>query len=182
MIRVFRVSSRLKFLSALHGHTVCGKLPHPVFSKQMPNKFKGTAAQERALSAYVKLERAASSAFAYARVGLGEEGLTLSQFAVLEALYHVGPQHLGDLARRILTSSGNLTLVIDNLQKRGLVKREQQGKDKRFVVAAITPAGGRLIRRIFPDHARRITEMMGRLKPEEQEALGDLCRKLGKGS
>jgi MarR family 2-MHQ and catechol resistance regulon transcriptional repressor len=147
----------------------------------MPGKFKGTSAQERALSAYVKLERAASAAFAYARVGLEEEGLTLSQFAVLEALYHVGSQTLGDLARRILTSSGNLTLVIDNLKKRGLVKREQQGKDKRFVLAAITPAGARLIKRIFPEHARRITDMMGRLTPEEQEKLGDLCRKLGKG-
>jgi len=147
----------------------------------MPGKFKGTPAQERALSAYVKLERAAGAAFAYARGGLEEEGLTLSQFAVLEALYHVGPQCLGDLARRILTSSGNLTLVVDNLRKRGLVKREQQGKDKRFVVATITPAGAKLMERIFPEHARRITEIMGRLQPEEQESLGDLCRKLGKG-
>jgi len=147
----------------------------------MPSKFKGTPAQQRALSAYVKLERAASTAFAYARVGLEEEGLTLSQFAVMEALYHVGPQNLGDLARRILTSSGNLTLVIDNLQKRGLVSRQQQGKDKRFVLAAITPAGAKLIKRIFPDHARRITEVMSRLKSEEQNQLGDLCRKLGKG-
>lgn len=153
----------------------------PQFVKAMSNKFKGTPAQERALSSYVKLERAASAAFAYARIGLEEEGLTLSQFAVLEALFHVGPQCLGDLARRILTSSGNLTLVIDNLQKRGLVKREQQGKDKRFVLATITPSGAKLIERIFPDHARRITEIMGRLTLEEQESLGDLCRKLGKG-
>jgi MarR family transcriptional regulator, 2-MHQ and catechol-resistance regulon repressor len=148
----------------------------------MPNKFKGTPAQERALRTYVKLERAASAAFAYARIGLEEEGLTLSQFAVLEALHHVGPQCLGELARRILTSSGNLTLVIDNLQKRGLVKREQRGKDKRFVLAAITPAGAKLIKRIFPAHASRITEILGRLSPEEQERLGDLCRKLGKGA
>lgn len=147
----------------------------------MPNKFKGTPAQERALSTYVKLERAASAAFAYARVGLGGKGLTLSQFAVLEALYHVGPQCLGELARRILTSSGNLTLVIDNLQKRGLVKREQPGKDKRFVLASITPAGEKLIANIFPEHARRITEVMARLEPNEQDQLGDLCRKLGKG-
>jgi MarR family 2-MHQ and catechol resistance regulon transcriptional repressor len=147
----------------------------------MPGKFKGTPAQERALSTYVKLERAASTAFAYARIGLEEEGLTLSQFAVLEALYHVGSQCLGDLARRILTSSGNLTLVIDNLQKRGLVKREQQGNDKRFVLASITPAGEKLIARIFPEHARRITEVMSRLKAHEQEELGVLCRKLGKG-
>jgi MarR family transcriptional regulator, 2-MHQ and catechol-resistance regulon repressor len=158
----------------------CGGNSEPGSSK-MPGKFKGTPAQQRALSAYVKLERAASAAFAYARVGLEEEGLTLSQFAVLEALYHVGPQNLGDLARRILTSSGNLTLVIDNLQKRGLVTRQQQGTDKRFVVAAITPPGAKLIKRIFPDHARRITGVMSRLKPEEQNQLGDLCRKLGKG-
>jgi MarR family 2-MHQ and catechol resistance regulon transcriptional repressor len=147
----------------------------------MIKRFKGTLAQERALSAYVKLERAAGAAFAYARVGLEEEGLTLSQFAVLEALYHLGPLFLGDLARRILTSSGNLTLVVDNLQKRGLVKRKQQGKDKRFILAAITPAGTKLIARIFPEHARRITEIMARLKPDEQQRLGDLCRKLGKG-
>ena len=147
----------------------------------MPKKFRGTPAQERALSAYVKLERAASSAFAYARIGLEEEGLTLSQFAVLEALFHVGPQCLGELARRILTSSGNLTLVINNLQKRGLVKKEQQGKDKRFVLAYVTPAGEKLITKIFPEHARRITEIMSRLKPDEQSQLGDLCRKLGKG-
>jgi MarR family 2-MHQ and catechol resistance regulon transcriptional repressor len=147
----------------------------------MIKRFKGTPAQERALSAYVKLERAAGAAFAYARVGLEEEGLTLSQFAVLEALYHLGPLFLGDLARRILTSSGNLTLVVDNLQRRGLVKRKQQGKDKRFVLATITPSGKKLIARIFPEHARRITEVMSRLKPDEQERLGDLCRKLGKG-
>ncbi|HEX4603615.1 MAG TPA: MarR family transcriptional regulator [Candidatus Angelobacter sp.] len=147
----------------------------------MPKKFKGTPAQERALSAYVKLERAASAAFAYARVGLEEEGLTLSQFAVLEALFHVGPQCLGELARRILTSSGNLTLVVDNLQKRGLVRRDHPGKDKRFVLASITPAGEKLIARIFPEHARRITEILGRLKADEQMQLGDLCRKLGKG-
>jgi MarR family transcriptional regulator, 2-MHQ and catechol-resistance regulon repressor len=147
----------------------------------MLKKFKGTPTQERALSAYVKLERAASAAFAYARIGLEEEGLTLSQFAVLEALVHVGPQCLGDLARRILTSSGNLTLVINNLQKRGLVKKEQQGKDKRFVLAYVTPGGEKLIAKIFPEHARRITEIMSRLKPDEQAQLGDLCRKLGKG-
>src|SRR4029077_12466185 len=99
-----------------------GKLPPFDFVRlpstpiQMIKRFKGTPAQERTLSAYVKLERAAGAAFAYARVGLEEEGLTLSQFAVLEALYHLGPLFLGDLARRILTSSGNLTLVIDNLQ------------------------------------------------------------------
>src|SRR5258707_1322500 len=147
----------------------------------MSRNFKGTPAEERALSAFVKLARATNTALAYTRVGLDQAGLSQGQFAVLEALYHVGPLCLGDLARRILTSSGNLTLVIDNLEKRGLVKREQQGKDKRFVLACITPAGEKLIAKIFPEHARRITEVMGRLKADDQEQLGQLCRKLGKG-
>lgn len=148
----------------------------------MKSTFKGTKAEKRALSAYVKLERAANAAMAFARVGLEEAGLSLGQFAVLEALYHVGPLYLGDLARRILTSSGNLTLVVDNLEKRGLVKRRQPLKDKRFVLATITPAGRKLIGRIFPAHAERITSVMGRLTATEQEKLGALCRKLGTGA
>jgi MarR family 2-MHQ and catechol resistance regulon transcriptional repressor len=147
----------------------------------MSRNFKGTAREERALSSYIKLARAANSAMGYAREGLENAGLTYGQFAVLEALFHVGPLCLGDLARRILTSSGNLTLVIDNLEKRGLVKRQQQGKDKRFVRATITPAGRRLISRIFPQHSQRIVEVMGRLTVAEQEQLGRLCRKLGTG-
>ncbi|MGE5323166.1 MAG: MarR family winged helix-turn-helix transcriptional regulator [Actinomycetota bacterium] len=147
----------------------------------MNKRSKSGLRRERALNAYVKLARAANTAMAYARVGLEDADLTLSQFAVLEALYHVGPQNLGDLARRILTSSGNLTLVVDNLEKRGLVKRRQQGKDKRFVRASITPAGRKLIARIFPQHSQRIVEVMGRLTVAEQEQLGRLCRKLGTG-
>lgn len=133
------------------------------------------------MNAYVKLARAANTAMAYARVGLEDADLTLSQFAVLEALYHVGPQNLGDLARRILTSSGNLTLVVDNLEKRGLAKRRQEGKDKRFIMATITPAGRKLMAKIFPRHSRRILEVMERLSPTEQMQLGHLCRKLGTG-
>lgn len=147
----------------------------------MSRNFKGSQREERALDSYVKLARAANSALAYARVGLDDAGLTSSQFAVLEALYHVGPLCLGDLARRILTSSGNLTLVIDNLEKRGLVRRRHQGKDKRFILATITPAGRKLIARIFPEHSRRIVEVMARLSPSEQDRLGRLCRKLGVG-
>lgn len=147
----------------------------------MKKKSTSNSAEERALGAYIKLARAANTAMAYARVGLEDAGLTLGQFAVLEALYHVGPLNLGDLAKRVLTSGGNLTMVIDNLEKRGLVRRRQRGKDKRFVLASITAGGRRLISRIFPQHARRIMEVMARLGPSDQDALAKLCRKLGTG-
>lgn len=135
----------------------------------------------RALAVYIKLARAANTTQIYAKTGLEESGLSYSQFAVLEALHHLGPLFLGDLARRILRSSGNLTLVLDNLEKRGLVKRRQKGNDKRFVLATITAAGSRLIAKIFPNHARQIAQVMNRLTASEQEQLGRLCKKLGTG-
>ena len=147
----------------------------------MGRNFKGSPAEEGALDTYIKLVRASNTAMAYAKAGLESAGLSYSQFAVLEALYHLGPLHLGELARRILKSSGNLTLVVNNLEKRGLVKRQQQGEDKRFFLATITPAGRKLIAKIFPSHARQIVEVMERLTPTEQIQLAGLCRKLGKG-
>jgi MarR family 2-MHQ and catechol resistance regulon transcriptional repressor len=147
----------------------------------MALKFKGGAEEERALGVFVKLARAANTVLTFANGDLESAGLSPSQFAVLEALHHVGPLCLGDLAKRILKSSGNLTLVVDNLEKRGLVQRQKQGEDKRFILATITPAGENLIAGIFPGHARRITEIMARLTPAEQEQLAALCRKLGKG-
>ncbi|HLJ86984.1 MAG TPA: MarR family transcriptional regulator [Candidatus Angelobacter sp.] len=147
----------------------------------MAKNYQGEPAEELSLGTYIKLIRASNTALNYTKTALDNVGLSTSQFAVLEALHHVGPLCLGDLARRILKSSGNLTLVVDNLEKRGLAKRKQEGDDKRFTMATITPAGRKLIARIFPEHSRQISEIMSRLTPDEQETLGVLCRKLGKG-
>jgi len=138
--------------------------------------------QQRALGAYVKLLRASESVHGEAMRSLAEEDITPSQFAVLEALYHVGPMCLSVLADKILKTSGNLTMVVGNLEKRGLVTRQQSTHDRRFVSAAITEKGKKLIARIFPEHATRITELMNRLTPREQETLAELCLKLGKNS
>jgi MarR family 2-MHQ and catechol resistance regulon transcriptional repressor len=146
----------------------------------MPRHFHGTPRQERALSAYVKLLRASETVHTEATRSLAGEGLTLSQFAVLEALYHIGPLCLTELAQKILKTSGNLTMVTGNLQTRGLITRQQQSQDRRFVTVAITEKGRRLMDRIFPLHLERIVELMNRLSPAHQEELGRLCRRLGK--
>ena len=98
--------------------------------------FHGTARQERALDAYVKLLRAADTVDAFLMSQLESSGLTPSQFAVLEALYHIGPLCLGELARKLLKTSGNLTMVVGNLRKRGLVTRTRQDADKRFYLVS----------------------------------------------
>lgn len=146
----------------------------------MPRHFHGAPREERALSAYVKLLRASETVHAEATRSLAQEELSSSQFAVLEALYHVGPMCLTELAHKILKTSGNLTMVVGNLEKRGLVARQRSTRDRRFVGVAITEKGRKLIARIFPVHLQRIVELMDRLSPAQQEDLARLCRKLGK--
>lgn len=142
--------------------------------------FHGTPRQERALSTYVKLLRASETLHTEATRSLAGTDLSSSQFAVLEALYHVGPLCLSDLARKILKTSGNLTMVAKNLEKQGLVVRQQSAQDRRFISLAITEKGRKLMARVFPLHLSRIVELMDRLNPAQQDELALLCRKLGK--
>ncbi len=146
----------------------------------MPSRYQGSTRERRALDAFINLQRAANTIQSLGMKHLDEHGLTPSQFAVLEALYHVGPLCLSDLAQKILRTSGNLTMVVDNLERSGYVKRVPSAEDRRYIRAEITDSGRKLIASIFPQHAAQITELMGRLTPEEQDQLRELCRKLGK--
>jgi MarR family 2-MHQ and catechol resistance regulon transcriptional repressor len=135
----------------------------------------------KALNTYVKLMRAAESLTARVHKHLGPVGLTVSQFGVLEALYHLGALSQKDLGKKILRSSGNITLVVDNLEKRGLVKRVRDRTDRRFFIVHLTDKGKNLIRRIFPAHAAMIAGELSVLSGAEQQALGNLCKKVGMG-
>jgi MarR family 2-MHQ and catechol resistance regulon transcriptional repressor len=80
----------------------------------------------------------------------------------------------------LLKSGGNITLVIDNLEKQGLVQRERDPEDRRMIIVSLTPAGCELISKIFPAHVAAVVKELSYLTPEEQKTLGYLCRKLGK--
>ncbi len=147
----------------------------------MTSRYKGTKDEARALGSYVKLMRAAESVTARIHRHLGEVGLTISQFGVLEALFHLGPLSQVELGKKILKTSGNMTMVIDNLEQRGLARRERNVEDRRFFTVHLTDAGEKLIREFFPGHAAKITAEMSMLTPLEQEQLSRLCRKLGLG-
>jgi len=133
----------------------------------------------RALSTYVKLVRAAETISARIHHHLAGEGLSISQFGVLEALYHLGPLNQSEIAKKLLKSTGNITMVIDNLEKRGLVSRQRKENDRRYYTVQLTTEGRKMIGSIFPRHAARIMEEMGALGSAEQDLLGHLCRRLG---
>ncbi len=144
--------------------------------------YKGSKEEVGALSAYVKLMRAAESVSSRIHGHLAGANLTISQFGVLEALLHLGPLSQAELAKKILKSTGNITMVIDNLEKRGLVRRERHPEDRRSYAVTLTPAGRKLIGSLFPRHAAGIVKGMNALNRSEQEILGNLCRKLGQSA
>ena len=145
----------------------------------MSTHYQGTETERVALDAYIKLSRAADAVSARINHHLKEVNLTISQFGVLEALYHLGPLHQNELGEKILKTGGNMTLVIDNLVKRGVVCRERDEDDRRFITVHLTEAGQNLIQDLFPRHVRVVVQEMGALTPEEQAQLAALCRKIG---
>jgi MarR family 2-MHQ and catechol resistance regulon transcriptional repressor len=146
----------------------------------MPTHYQGPPETIRALNTFIKLTRATESVMAR----LSRKGtiapLSHSQFSVLEALYHLGPLTQGQVSAKLLKSTGNITLVVDNLEKGGWVQRARETEDRRQVTIHLTEAGKALIQRIFPAHASAICEEINVLTPEEQATLSALCLKLGK--
>ena len=132
-----------------------------------------------ALDTFIKLLRATSSVTSRVHGHLAGEKLTESQFGVLEAISHLGPLCQRELSAKILKTGGNITMVVDNLEKRGLVRRQRDAADRRVVHVHLTPEGKDVIRRVFPRQAESIEQEMGLLSDEEQVQLGALCKKLG---
>ncbi|MBV8455278.1 MAG: MarR family transcriptional regulator, partial [Acetobacteraceae bacterium] len=85
----------------------------------------------QALRAYVKLFRAGKAIVGRLEPAAAEAGLTLTQLGVLEAILHKGPLTQRELSRKVLTSAGNMTDVVDKLAARGFVTRGRQPSDRR---------------------------------------------------
>lgn len=136
-------------------------------------------AEDPALRAWIVLARSYHTIERGVSRDAARYGLTIAQFAVLEALYHKGPLPLGQIGSLLLVTAGNITYVVDQLERHKLVKRERRSKDRRLVYAALTPEGRALIDDIFPRHARFVAEMFDVLEPPEQAELRRLLKKLG---
>jgi MarR family 2-MHQ and catechol resistance regulon transcriptional repressor len=145
----------------------------------MGTHHKGTKKEVAALNTYIKLIRAVESLNQRLHPLLTKYSLTESQFAALEALYHLGPLNQRELSDKLLRSPGNITMVIDNLEKRNLVRRERGELDRRHYIIHLSPEGKEFIKKIFPEHLRVIVDEIGILSDEEQSQLQKMCKAIG---
>ena len=135
------------------------------------------------LRTHVELSRAFNRIRTKETAWLSDYDLTLAQFAIIEALYHLGALQVGEITRLILSTAGNITVVIKNLQTKNLITVTPNPEDKRIKVVSITQEGQTLMRTIFPNHAANLaTWYDGTLSHEELVQLSGLLRKLHKST
>lgn len=138
-------------------------------------------AQRRALATFVALMRAEGALGRALAPTVESSGLTMTQFAVLEALLHLGPLGQRSVGERILRSESNVTTVLANLERDGLVIRKPDLTDGRVRVVHLTRAGRTLIQRLFPAHSAELAQAMSTLSARELDQLRALCRRLELG-
>jgi MarR family 2-MHQ and catechol resistance regulon transcriptional repressor len=135
--------------------------------------------REISLKLWVVLARAYRALADVSRGDIERHGLTASEFAVLEAIYHTGELPIGDIAERVLLTSGSMTYVVDKLEQRDLLVRKRCPEDQRIIFVAISPAGRALMASIFPPHAEAIRRATAGLAPEEKRLATVLLKRLG---
>lgn len=116
----------------------------------------------------------------HAVAGSKIEGFNPTAFAVMEVLYHKGPQPIQQIGAKLLLQSGNVTYVIDKLESRGYLTRKPCPKDRRVIFAELTPEGEALMNEQYPQYAERIHFALSGLSEEEKNQMIYLLKRLGK--
>jgi MarR family 2-MHQ and catechol resistance regulon transcriptional repressor len=127
----------------------------------------------------MKAHRAFASHAEQSIVGLG---FCFSDFATLEALLHKGPQSVTEIAHRIGLTAGSMSIALDRLERRGLIRRHAHPTDRRNRVIRLTGAGKKLIEKAFQEHASVMEDIGKSLSAEERAVLIELLKRLGKSA
>lgn len=133
---------------------------------------------DEAVLAYVKLIQAADAVHTQVSKGLAPHRLTPSQFSTLKVLAMRGSLPQRDIANYLLKTGGNITVVVDNLEREGLVERRRCKEDRRLVYVDLTAKGHDLFHSIYPEHLDRIRAVMEALPAEDQALLRRLLTRL----
>src|SRR5881396_1271606 len=129
---------------------------------------------------FLVLWKAARAAQAYAEKSISELEMCGSDFAVLEALLHKGPLPVNEIGKKVLLTSGSITIAVDRLETKGLVERRAHGTDRRAKIVHLTKAGRKLITRVYADHAADMERLASAsLTRTERETLIRLLKKIG---
>jgi len=129
---------------------------------------------------FLVLWKAARAAQAYAERSISELEMCSSDFAVLEALLHKGPLPINEIGKKVMLTSGSITVAVDRLEAKGLVERRAHSTDRRAKIVHLTREGRKLITPAYADHAADLERLASAsLTQAERETLICLLKKFG---
>jgi MarR family 2-MHQ and catechol resistance regulon transcriptional repressor len=129
---------------------------------------------------FLVLWKAARAVQAYAEKSVSELELCGSDFAVLEALLHKGQLPVNEIGKKVLLTSGSITVAVDRLKSKGLVERRAHCTDRRARIVHLTKEGRKLIARAYADHAADMERLAcASLTRAERKTLIGLLKKIG---
>jgi MarR family 2-MHQ and catechol resistance regulon transcriptional repressor len=107
-----------------------------------------------------------------------KKNLSITEFSVLEVLFHKGKQTIQQIANSIIIASSSMTYVIDKLEQKDLIKRNACPQDRRVIHVTLTEKGQELMEIVMPEHEEFVEKVFESLKPNEVEDLSFLLRKV----
>src|SRR3989442_11907123 len=119
---------------------------------------------------FLVLWKAARVVESYAKKSIADLEMCGSDFAVLEALLHKGPLPVNEIGKRVLLTSGSITVAVDRLEKKGLVERRAHGTDRRARIVHLTKEGRKLITRAYMQHAADLERLVSASLPFNERA------------
>jgi MarR family transcriptional regulator, 2-MHQ and catechol-resistance regulon repressor len=129
---------------------------------------------------FLVLWKAARAVEAYAGQSISKLQIGGSDFAVLEALLHKGPLPVNAIGKKVLLTSGSITVAVDRLETKGLVERRAHGSDRRARIVHLTKEGRKLITSAYAEHAADMERLASAsLTKTERKTLIRLLKKIG---
>ena len=145
----------------------------------MGTHFKGSAREINALNSFIKLVRAHESLSSRLYMIFEKEGLTESQFYLLDTLHNLGPMNQKILSKKIFRSEGNITMVVNNLEKRAIIEKKQSENDKRIFIIKLSQAGEELYEKVFQKFLKSILGEFEGIKEKEHKEFQKICKRIG---
>jgi len=137
--------------------------------------------KELSIGVWVRILRVYTGISSEIRKKVSRKGLTLPQLYVLTTLGLQGDMSLGKLGRELLVTKGNITPIVDHLERDGFVIREQDKKDRRKRWVRLTLKGKRLFEEILSAYEEEFVPLMSYLSQEELKQLSHLLKKITEG-
>ena len=137
---------------------------------------------DKSMKTVLRLDRAALKIHNMTVNYLSQHNLTFNQFKVLEVLYHLGNLNISSITKLTMSTPGNTTVVIRNLQRDEWITSVKDPNDSRASILSITQKGVDIIEKVFSTHANNLNNALEVLSDEELNTLYELLDKVYKAN